>query len=159
MADEAVTPAETPDAKRDGPDYISTKPIPVADPIAILTKIVKDGFAASDANDTVIMGQMQSFGTRLGLAEADIRELKEAKNKHSGGIAALSGHDLSTDAQLAQVLIEQAELKKRGFWGPFFDRVDRLILTVWRDPKVRVLVITALLATLARFGIHIEVPK
>ncbi len=139
--------------KPPGPDYIATKPIPRVDPIVELTKVVREGFAASDANDTLILGQMQSLSVRVGAIEGRVSSLEEAKSKHSGGIRELSSHDHSQEAALAKIIVEQQELEKKvTAWNAFLGRVDAVV----QDPKARAVFWLIVAGLLAKIGINLK---
>jgi hypothetical protein len=98
MADE--TKPETPEAKKDGPDYRPTKQIPKVEiqqsQFSELKSIMTEGFSKVD---TAIF----ELGERVIRVEIRQKDLEDRMARHSGGTRQLSDVDAKHDAALATI--------------------------------------------------------
>ena len=108
------------------PSQKPTKPeMQRVDPIVELTSTIKAGFAASDANDSLIIGELKALQARVASLESQRAQDQARIEQHSGGIKELarvtSQHDLSHEAKLAEL-----ETQVR-FWRPLFARLGAVL--------------------------------
>lgn len=106
MSDE--TKPETPEAKKDGPDYRPTKQIPKVEiqqsQFSELKSIMTEGFSKVD---TAIF----ELGERVIRVEIRQKDLEERMGRHSGGTRQLSTSDAEQTAAIALIKSDVADLK------------------------------------------------
>ncbi len=106
MSDE--TKPETPDAKKDGPDYRPTKQIPKveiqANQFSELKSIMVEGFAKVD---TAIF----DLGERVVRVEIRQKDLEDRMARHSGGTRQLSDVDAKHDAAIGTLVAKVTDLE------------------------------------------------
>ena len=152
----------------DGPDNKPTTSLPKVDPaIAELTKIVKDGFARTEANFALISGEVNSLGNR-------VTELEAARGRASNRVREVedttSHNDLEQQAQLAQERAARETLAAKvdaiasasTAQTEALVRLEHIATSLLGNKKVRLagyVVLVLLMGVAAKFGIHIEVPK
>jgi hypothetical protein len=171
MADE--TKPETPEAKKDGPDYRPTKQIPKVEiqqsQFSELKSIMTEGFSKVD---TAIF----ELGERVIRVEIRQKDLEERMGRHSGGTRQLSENDGKQDALLGTVVTKVDALEKKtdsiekktdeqtaklDIQTQMMIEAKEAASKVWKDPKFRLLMgalWTALLIWLGKHGIEIKLP-
>lgn len=163
MSGEGITKPATPHA------------IASEDPIAALTRLVREGQERNEdwqrksdlkneANHALILGQLSTTTTRItgvegrcGSLEDRVTTLEDDKRRLSGGVKdlarATSEHDMSQDARLAELFVEQTKIKEDiSLTKQVLAKLDKIV----EDPKVRAVFWAIVLALLAKIGIQLK---